>query len=504
MQVEEYDNLIAFIRDGELRGSEKNDRDVLRRKAVNFICENDMLFFVKKGTDTRREVVKEGDTKGIRDQSYAAGMDHDMDAGDGHGWYYWRGIQADVDLYLKSCHQCQMNRVSLGVSTQLRPIRPPHSPCSMYGIDLIKLPTSHKGNNYAVVAIDYLTKYPIARAIPQKTAKAVADFLIEDLISLFGVPRVMISDQGTEFNNKIGKELASRLKIDHRLSTPYHPQTNGLVERMNRTVKELLTKSITDVQAWDEELPLVLMSIRSHVTRSTGYSAFELLTGHKMRWPEDVEGELKVHGPFTDAELEEFLNSEEDLIKRRVEGLKDLIETRQTARENILTEQGKYKDRYDRLHKPRTFNVGDLVTLTAFNSMFVPRLHGEAEPDGNCGYRSLAQCLFGPGSDDFTHMLLRKYVCDFLTSQSQGPHPYWMFIYSPALPILEHIDKMRKGGEWIGSLELNASAVAFGINILVYSSPSKTWVPYCGTSDRRTYHCLIYHDGSHFSPIYEL
>ncbi|TKR58029.1 hypothetical protein L596_030656 [Steinernema carpocapsae] len=63
---------------------------------------------------------------------------------------------------------------------------------------------------------------------------------------------------------------------------------------MNRTVKELLTKSITDVASWDVDLPLILMSIKSHITRATGFSAFELLTGLKMRWPEDVATGLRL------------------------------------------------------------------------------------------------------------------------------------------------------------------------------------------------------------------
>ena len=82
---------------------------------------------------------------------------------------------------------------------------------------------------------------------------------------------------------------------------------------MNRTVKELLTKSITDVASWDVDLPLILMSIKSHITRATGFSAFELLTGLKMRWPEDVATEDKVYDCLNDEEVSEMLLDEESV-----------------------------------------------------------------------------------------------------------------------------------------------------------------------------------------------
>ncbi|TKR88937.1 hypothetical protein L596_013104 [Steinernema carpocapsae] len=91
---------------------------------------------------------------------------------------------------------------------------------------------------------------------------------------------------------------------------------------MNRTVKELLTQSIINVASWNVDLPLILMSIRSRVTRATEFRAFELLTGLKMRWPEDVAMKRKVYGSLNYGEVSEMLLDERSMISQRVETLK--------------------------------------------------------------------------------------------------------------------------------------------------------------------------------------
>ncbi|KAK0425627.1 hypothetical protein QR680_009293 [Steinernema hermaphroditum] len=278
--------------------------------------------------------------------------------------YYWDRVQDDVVTYIQRCHNCQMNRVSLKVSTELRPIRPPHEPFSMYGIDLISLPITPRKNRYAVVAVDYFSKFPIAKAIPGKSSALIAEFLITDVISVFGMPKVIISDQGTEFAG-VTKELADRMGIDRRVSTPYHSQTNGLVERMNRTIKDLLVKSLEKRVDWHIQLPLILMSIRSHTTRATGYSSFELVTGRKMIWPQDIELYRQENDDFrfTEDDIDVFESQEKALHEERLKRLEELANVRKKARENIINEQSKYKARYDQLHNPQCYEVGDKVTL---------------------------------------------------------------------------------------------------------------------------------------------
>ena len=81
--------------------------------------------------------------------------------------------------------------------------------------------------------MDYLTKWPEARAVPEATAEAASTFIYEQIICQHGCPQIILSDHGTHFNNNLIKGLMEKFKINHLLSTPYHPQTNSLVERFN-------------------------------------------------------------------------------------------------------------------------------------------------------------------------------------------------------------------------------------------------------------------------------
>ena len=95
------------------------------------------------------------------------------------------------------------------------------------------MPITSKNNRYIVVVIDYLTKWPEARALPTAIADQVANFIYEDIICRHGCPAKILSDRGTHFNNQVIQELTQKFEIKHHFSTPYHPQTNGLVERFN-------------------------------------------------------------------------------------------------------------------------------------------------------------------------------------------------------------------------------------------------------------------------------
>ena len=113
----------------------------------------------------------------------------------------------------------------------------------VWGIDFMGLFPSSFGFMYILLAVDYVSKWVEAKATKTNDAKVVVDFVKSNIFCRFGIPRAIISDQGTHFCNKTFWNLLKKYGVQHRTSTPYHPQTNGQVEVSNREVKAILEKT---------------------------------------------------------------------------------------------------------------------------------------------------------------------------------------------------------------------------------------------------------------------
>ncbi|GJZ40863.1 reverse transcriptase domain-containing protein [Tanacetum coccineum] len=183
---------------------------------------------------------------------------------------------------------------------------------------------SLRGNKYILVAVDYLSKWVEAKALPTNDARVVVKFL-KSLFARFGTPRAIISDRGTYFCNDQFAKVMSKYGVTHRLATAYHPQTSGQVEVSNRGLKRILERMVGENRAsWSDKLDDALWAFRTAFKTSIGYTPYKLLQ------------------------------------------LNELNELRDQAYENSLI----YKERTKKLHdskiKNRIFNVGDRVLL--FNS----------------------------------------------------------------------------------------------------------------------------------------
>ena len=137
------------------------------------------------------------------------------------------------------------------------------------------LPQTSDGNAYILVAEDYFTRWLEAWAIPNQEAETVAQKLVNEMFFRFSIPDQILSDQGRQFESTIIDELCKLLQIQKSRTTPYHPQGDGLVERSNRTLLNMLSIVVEDnPNTWESYLRPVCMAYNTSVQPTTGYSLF--------------------------------------------------------------------------------------------------------------------------------------------------------------------------------------------------------------------------------------
>ena len=162
-------------------------------------------------------------------------------------------------------------------------------PMELVTIDFLKLEKTTGGFQYILLIVDHFTRYAQGYATKTKSATAAAKNLYNDFILRFGIPNRILHDQGREFENKLFAELESYCGIIKSRTTPYHPQTNGTVERMNSTLLSML-RTLPERQKgrWNEKVGNMLFAYNSTRHESTSYTPFFLMFGREPMLPIDV------------------------------------------------------------------------------------------------------------------------------------------------------------------------------------------------------------------------
>ena len=133
-----------------------------------------------------------------------------------------------------------------------------------WGIDFVGPFPSSFGNEYILVVVDYMSKWVEAVATPHNDAKTVVKFLKKNIFSRFGVPRILISDGGTQFCNNQLQKVLKQYSVIHKVASPYHPQTNGQAEVSNRELKKILEKTVASTRKdWSLKLDDALWAYRT-------------------------------------------------------------------------------------------------------------------------------------------------------------------------------------------------------------------------------------------------
>ncbi|GJT05857.1 reverse transcriptase domain-containing protein [Tanacetum coccineum] len=271
--------------------------------------------------------------------------------------FFWPTIYKDAFEFVKSCDACQrQGKISQRDEMPQNAIQV----CEIFdvwGIDFMGPFPSSRGNKYILVAVDYLSKWVEAKALPTNDARVVVKFL-KSLFSRFGAPRAIISDRGTHFCNDKFDKVMSKYGVTHRLSTPYHPQTSGQVEVTNRGLKRILERTVGENRAsWSDKLDDALWAFRTAYKTPIGCTPYKLVYGKACHLP--VELEHKAYWALKHANFD--LKTAGDHRKLQ---LNELSELRDQAYENSLIYKEKTKKLHDSKIKNRIFNVGDQVLLS--------------------------------------------------------------------------------------------------------------------------------------------
>jgi hypothetical protein len=267
----------------------------------------------------------------------------------------WRpGLKRQVIEYIRSCQTCQKCKSPpKGTKAPMESI-PVGRRFQRLHIDIIGPinPPSRRGYRYILVVQDAFSKWPEAWPLRNQKANTCARVLVSEYITRFGVPEDIHSDQGTNFESKLFKEMCSLLGIRKTRTTAYHPQGNGQVENLNKSLKSMLTAMVDEEgRDWDRKLPSTLMSFRSSVQVSTGETPFSMNYGEEMRLPIDL-----MFGSPPDQDMQETVTF--------VQQLRGELEVAfERVRQRLGAAQRRQRTHYDKNGQNGSFAVGALVLL---------------------------------------------------------------------------------------------------------------------------------------------
>ncbi|KAL4082949.1 hypothetical protein QTP88_029447 [Uroleucon formosanum] len=263
--------------------------------------------------------------------------------------HQWKGLKSDVKKFIASCQSCQQNK------SMNRTIKQPmvitttaKKPFEKIFLDIVgPLTTTNEGHSYILTIQDDLTKFSAAFPLVTHDANSVAKTFVEKFICQHGIPESIVTDCGTEFMSKIFKECCKLLKIEKMNTTPYHPQSNGGLERSHRTLAEYLRHYVNKNQTdWDEYVAFAIFVYNTTVHTTTNHQPYELVYGFPATVPHTLSRTPQARYNYDDYAYE---------LKQRLQ------ETCKLARNNILKNKEKAKKKYDQEELQVNVKVGDQV-----------------------------------------------------------------------------------------------------------------------------------------------
>ena len=226
-------------------------------------------------------------------------------------------------------------------------------PFAQWGLDIMgPFPTTIRQLKFLVVGIDYFIKWVEAEALATITKKNVRNFVWKNIICRYGIPRVLVSDNGKQFDNDVFRDFCSQLGIKNHYSSPAHPQANGQVKVTNRSLIKIIKIWLEGTKGiWPKELPSILWAYRMTTGTPTGETSFCLAYGSMAIIPTEVGLTSYRVGNYDENRNDEAMRLQLNMVD----------EVRAAAEQRLAQYQNLMAKHYNSRVKHRDFQVGDLV-----------------------------------------------------------------------------------------------------------------------------------------------
>ena len=267
--------------------------------------------------------------------------------------FLWPRMWIEVKEFVRGCSGCQRAGRKDKARAPLQPLQCESEPFSKVAFDLVgPLPRSTSGYKYVLTMMDLYSKFPAAIPLKKVDNLTVIEAMME-VFSCYGLPKVLLTDQGSVFTSRLTKEMCKQFEIEKIQISPYHPQSDGALERWHACLKGMLKRSGKDVKEWDRHLKYLLFAYRSTPHCTTGFSPFLLMFGREARGPLDILQESWLEGDCEKSSVFEWLTS----VKAQMEELSVLV----SEREQLA--KVRMKNQYDKSSSPKEFVSGDMVLV---------------------------------------------------------------------------------------------------------------------------------------------
>ena len=199
--------------------------------------------------------------------------------------YAWHGMRRDVLRWARQCEACAASKIARHQSPPVQAIPVPSTRFTHVHVDIVGPFPPDRGFKYLLTMIDRTTRWPEAVPLADTKTDTVLQAFLDHWVSRFGVPHTVTTDRGAQFTSGTWRQTLTRLGITASTTSAYHPQANGLVERLHRTLKNALRCTGRSSNSWSRALPWVLLGLRSAPRPDTAASAAEIVFGTPLRIP---------------------------------------------------------------------------------------------------------------------------------------------------------------------------------------------------------------------------